>query len=379
MIRVKSAAAPQVPLAPLPAGGDPCGSPPAPGLPTTWTGPALGQAPAISPDAAALVGYTSPNESRPADGELEEDPELSRLRGTSQVDEEVRRLTIWTTRKDYPTTVGIALPIQDWIGSDFHVIQFWEELSDPIPVVGNCPDDDEGRAYAGALQELWLWKLRQLSPRIAAECGALGQDFSYKMRYQGNSIKVWYTPTAHLVGGLDEPLAEAPISKDKWYTDDVIALSYPPMPDQFAQQSADILFGGRLQERYPDPEVQGCKTALIASNNNIVQKPPNSLDRMHASLPKQVSYDQRVLHAEDEIAGINCDVGEFLSQMSSDEQIIICVNAGASLKRHEQHLGGQLWLQSDRHMTATNIQATRSTNSYLSAYADSPPIRPGLR
>jgi hypothetical protein len=26
------------------------------------------------------------------------------------------------------------LPIQDWVGSDFHVIQFWEELADPIPV-----------------------------------------------------------------------------------------------------------------------------------------------------------------------------------------------------------------------------------------------------
>jgi hypothetical protein len=56
------------------------------------------------------------------------------LRGTSQVDEEVRHLAAWTTRKDYPTTVGIALPVQDWVGNDFHVIQFWEELTDPIPV-----------------------------------------------------------------------------------------------------------------------------------------------------------------------------------------------------------------------------------------------------
>jgi hypothetical protein len=79
---------------------------------------------------------------------------------------------------------------------------------------------------------------------------------------------------------------------------------------------------------------------------------------MHASLPKQVEYNQRVLSAENEIAGINCDIGEFLSQMSPSptEPVIICVNAGESLKGNEQHLGGQLWLQSDRQMTATNIQ-----------------------
>jgi hypothetical protein len=46
---------------------------------------------------------------------LEEDPELSRLRGTLQADEEVGRLTSWITRKDYDTLVGIALPIQDCV------------------------------------------------------------------------------------------------------------------------------------------------------------------------------------------------------------------------------------------------------------------------
>jgi hypothetical protein len=76
--------------------------------------------------------------------------------------------------------------------------------------------------------------------------------------------------------------------------------------------------------------------------------------------------NQRVLRAEDEIAGINCDVGEFLSQMSSDEPVIICVKASASMKRHEQHLGGQLWMQSDRHMTATNIRLDGMSNDATS-------------
>jgi hypothetical protein len=97
----------------------------------------LGQAPAISPVAAALVNYTSPNESRPADGVLEEDPELSRFRGTYQVEEQIRSLTAWNTRKDYQVSVGIALPIRNWVGHDDHVIQFWEQVTEPIILADN--------------------------------------------------------------------------------------------------------------------------------------------------------------------------------------------------------------------------------------------------
>jgi hypothetical protein len=61
----------------LPAGDDPCGSPPAPGLPATWTGPALGQAPPISPDAAGLARYHSPYSTQAADQEPE-DPAVMR-------------------------------------------------------------------------------------------------------------------------------------------------------------------------------------------------------------------------------------------------------------------------------------------------------------
>jgi hypothetical protein len=162
--------------------------------------------------------------------------------------------------------------------------------------------------------------------------------------YQGNPLRVCYTPRANIDAGLKRPLAEIPVPKDKWIFEDLVVLTYAPMPDQHAAQSAQILFGGRQQERYDDPEVQGGRIAPIASNNNIVQRPPNSLDRIHASLPKKIAYNQRVLSAEDEIAGINSEIGDFLSKMtvSPDEPIIICVNACESLKRHEQHLGGQL-------------------------------------
>jgi hypothetical protein len=209
---------------------------------------------------------------------------------------------------------------------------------------------------------------RQFSPQVAAACDTLGTDFSYKMRYQGNALKVRFTPTANTGAGLEKPLADLPIPKGKWVSKDVVVLTYPPMPDRHAIQSAQILLGGRQQERYDDPEVQGGRIALVASNNNKVQKPPNSLDRMHASLPKQVAYSQRVLSAENKIAGINCDIGEFLSQMSPNpaEPVIICVNAGESLKGHKQHFGGRLWLQSDRQMTATNIQFDGMPNDGVS-------------
>jgi hypothetical protein len=130
------------------------------------------------------------------------------------------------------------------------------------------------------------------------------------------------------------------------------------MPDEHAANSALLLFVRPIQERYDDPEVQGGTIALIVDKtNNLVQQPPNSLDRMHASLPKQAAYNQRVLRAGQEIDGINCDLAEFLSDMDLNPEIlvVVCVNSGESLKRHELHIGGQLWLQGDRQMTATNV------------------------
>jgi hypothetical protein len=134
VIRIKSAAAPQMLLATLPVGGDPCESSSAPGLPSAWKGPALGQASPISADAAALTGYKSQNESLQADGQEDEpqDTGVLMLRGESDPDVEVHKLLGWTFRKDYPTVIGISLPIKDWVGEEFHEIQFWEETREPM-------------------------------------------------------------------------------------------------------------------------------------------------------------------------------------------------------------------------------------------------------
>jgi hypothetical protein len=70
--------------------------------------------------------------------------------------------------------------------------------------------------------------------------------------------------------------------KDKWTNGVITVFSFPTMTDEIAVDFGRILLGGNLQERYENEEVQGGRIALIASNNNIVQRPPNSLDRMHA-------------------------------------------------------------------------------------------------
>jgi hypothetical protein len=68
----------------------------------------LGQAPPISADASRLVGYHSQYSSGAADhGEEEDvpDPELLRLRGEAQMNEEVHKILSWTTRKNYQLVV----------------------------------------------------------------------------------------------------------------------------------------------------------------------------------------------------------------------------------------------------------------------------------
>jgi hypothetical protein len=171
-------------------------------------------------------------------------------------------------------------------------------------------------------------------------------------------LRVWFAANGSIEGGINRSLAEDPVVKHKWITHDVIVFSHPPMPDDQVKGSPVALFGpgSYLQERYHDPEAQGGKIALIVANKQIVQKPPNFLDRMQSTFLKQLAYNQRVLQAEKEIAGINCDIADFLSGMTLDpaEQLIICVNGSEEMKRNETAVGGQLWIQGERQMTASN-------------------------
>jgi hypothetical protein len=124
-IRIKSHTIPQTSTAPLPADGS---TPAVSGPSSGWRGPALGQAAAISADAAALVGYNSGNTVRTVDDEPPDDA-LQEFRGLSKKDELVHKMISWTTLESFPLRVGISLPIQNPVNSEFHEAQFWEEIS----------------------------------------------------------------------------------------------------------------------------------------------------------------------------------------------------------------------------------------------------------
>jgi hypothetical protein len=119
-----------------------------------------------------------------------------------------------------------------------------------------------------------------------------------------------------------------------------MAFTHTTRPDDEVREEPTILFGpgSFLQERYVDPEVQGGKIALIAFKQIRAQKPPNGLDRMWSIYLKQVAYNQRAIEAENEVAGINCDIADFLLGMSIDpeKQLIICVNGSEEMKRDEE-------------------------------------------
>jgi hypothetical protein len=148
-----------------------------------------------------------------------------------------------------------------------------------------------------------------------------------------------------------------------------MAFSIPPIHE--VREEPQILFGpeASLQERYDDPEVQGGKIALVAAKQITVQKPPNGLDRMQSTLLKQIPYNERVLEAEGEIAGINCEIPTFLSELSLDpeEKLFICVNGSVQMITNEAAIADQLWIQGGRQMTVSNGVPAGMANTKESA------------
>jgi hypothetical protein len=198
--------------------------------------------------------------------------------------------------------------------------------------------------WSASFKELWMNCLREISNGAAQMLETLGNDFGVEIRYLRNTLRVWFVPLFDSRPAFRRPLAEEPIPKDKWFTSsDLMAFSAPSLEQ--AQNEPTILFGPghTLQERYPDPEVQGGKIALIAFEQNRVQKLPNDLDRMQSSLQRQIACNQRIMEAEAEIAGINSDLPRFLWGMrfTDEEQVIICANGSESMKRNEEQIAGQ--------------------------------------
>jgi hypothetical protein len=160
-------------------------------------------------------------------------------------------------------------------------------------------------------------------------------------------------------------LIEAPIPKDKWIAPDAETISFPPIPGADVREGSEYLSGCDFQGTcVTNPEVRGGYVAFVASNNNRMQKPPQSLDRMHAALSMQISFNQRVLKNEEEVSGINHGMADFLMDMSlaEDNPLFVCVNVGERMSG-TQPVCGQSWTHEDRQMTAINPPMPELDNS----------------
>jgi hypothetical protein len=227
-------------------------------------------------------------------------------------------------------------------------IEYWMTLR-----LQAVPDDQDPATYPFILQDMCIQRLRGVSQGIAQILDSVA-SYRIETRYLYNNLRVWFCPTV-AYNIVKRPLAENPIPKDKWYSwTDLMAFTYPPVSEVHEEPS--ILFGSEcfLQERYDDEEVQGGKIALIASKQMRAQKPSNGLNRMQSTFLKQVAYNQRIIDAEGEIAGINSDAPHFLSEMTMEEPVFVCINCCEEMKRNEEAITGQLWIQGDRQMSASN-------------------------
>jgi hypothetical protein len=230
--------------------------------------------------------------------------------------------------------VGIFFP------EETHNIEYWMNLS--LQLVPDAQPKD----YAVILKNRCLQRLGEISNGVAQILGTFGDDFRIETRYLFNTVRVWSCPLGVFGNRVKRPLAEDPIPKDKWYSPlGLMAYTYPPIDE--VHDEPTILFGpdSSLQERHDDEEVQGGKIALIAVKHIRAEKPTNGLDRMQSTFVKQVAYNQRILDAESEIAGINCDIPHFLDDMSIDEPVFVCINSSEEMKREEDAITGQLWVQ----------------------------------
>jgi hypothetical protein len=170
---------------------------PADPAPRTWAGVSLGAAPSIDPSASGLVGYVSPNtgqdqnQTPPDQAAIDE---LARLRGWSEKDEAFHKILSWTTRKDYPTHIGISLEIQDQVGKNTHEIQFWEKATFLPPI--------------GSGAELYNWLVETIRERSRTSSLPRGMPETFEgievhAQRWGNGGYIKFTHQDNLAASMD--------------------------------------------------------------------------------------------------------------------------------------------------------------------------------
>jgi hypothetical protein len=178
-----------------------------------------------------------------------------------------------------------------WVSiyAENQLVEYW--LSTQINPIADEPLEQS----VDQLRHQWLSKLSTMAPMIAKYFQDLSIKCSIRMRYLGNMLRIWFASQAQTEIGLG-PLAEEALPKDRWISPDAEVITCPPVDDDASDGYPNVLFSGVNQGiREPHPELPGRHIALIATNNNRVQTPPYTLERMQACLQKQVAFNQRIL------------------------------------------------------------------------------------
>jgi hypothetical protein len=176
-----------------------------------WRGVALGQAQPISADASGLTDYQSQNQG--TDGPKEEtppDPELLRVRGEEKKDEEVHMLISWTTRKDYPTVVGISLPIPVRVGEEFHEGQLWEEMADDMMIEAKHAE----RIYDWLIERL---RGRSSEGMLPTDMPASISEVTVQTWKDGGAGHILFTPEGAIMTPMNTMEVQAVIEYDMGY------------------------------------------------------------------------------------------------------------------------------------------------------------------
>jgi hypothetical protein len=166
--------------------------------------------------------------------------------------DQLRILDYWA-RVGQTALVGVSLPVEN------HMVEYRTPMT--IDPIAEEPLDK----YLTNLHSQWQATIREMSPCIAQCFANPPMNFTFKMRYLENTLRVWFTPEEVAAAGLDKPLAEAPVAKYLWVANEARVLTYPSMIDEVAAGSAHLLFGGELYgDRFPNPEIAGSQITLIA-------------------------------------------------------------------------------------------------------------------
>jgi hypothetical protein len=88
--------------------------------------------------------------------------------------------------------------------------------------------------YLVHLRDQWLAELAWMAPMIAQFFQDVNIDYVFRMRYQGNTLRLWFGHRDQALGGMT-PLAEAPLPKDLWFSPEAQMVSWSPISDDLAE------------------------------------------------------------------------------------------------------------------------------------------------